>query len=1150
MLNLSFIIAISLFYIALLFAIALWGDRRPIPERFHPWVYSLSLTIFCTSWTFYGATRQFAENGWYFSPSHIGTMLLFIFGIGFWRKLIRVAKQENVTTISDFIASRFGYSRTVSILAATMCLVGIVPYLALQLKAVSVSFDIVSSTNVQGARWYNDSALYVSLAMAGFAALFGTRHLDTSEHHPGMMLAIAFEAVVKLFVFLVLGYWAVTAVGGGFFEVIKDAVNLPSTNPMVSDFNNSYIYTTQVFLGVMGIFALPRQFHVAVVEYRTDNDLRKARWVFPLYLLAINFFIAPMVIVGFTYFSTDAADLEYLILKLPLTLGREDLAVLAFIGGLSAATSMVIVATVALSTMLSNEILLPLLLRFGLWRADTEQMGRNVLQLRRLGILIIVLLAFFYYRLIVEFEGLIDIGLLSFVAVAQFVPALVLGLFWTRVNRNGAIWGLSLGFGTWFYTLLFPLFVRSGFAPDGFSDWLFNLSILNPHALFGLQGMDTVVHGLAWSMALNVLGLLIGSAYGKESLKDRLQASRFVHSSRYEVDNQTRHISVGDLHSLVSKFSTQDKLNVLFATYVNPLNGRLLVDEVSDDELLHQAERTLASILGAPGARLLFEQIEERQGMNWRDVNSIVDEASQVLKFNRDLLNSALQSINQGLSIVDRDFNIVAWNKTYQQMFDYPEELLSIGRPIEDLIRFNVEKGEFGEGDIDDLVKERLVHLVAGHSYQYERQRLNGTFLEIEGRPMPDGGYITVYTDITDRKSIEDQLRRNNEVLEEMVSRRTHALQQSNTELEKANRNKTRFLAAAGHDLVQPLNSAALFAASLQAKLSRQTGDASLVQLSHQIEQSLHSAENLLNELLDISKLDSDIIKPSVSTVSLADMLQSLQDEFSVIAEKNNVELSLVNSTVYMQTDGRLLRRILQNLISNAIKYSLRGRVVVGARRRGDKIRIEICDTGPGLTDVQAKAVFDEFYRVPEIQSSEKGLGLGLAIVKRMSILLNHPVEIRSELGRGSCFSVTVPTTNAPKNASKAAETEDSYPHGQRILCVDNEQMIIDGMQSLIGEWGYQVDVALDQQQASKLIEQNKPDLVIIDYHLNDQQTGLNVVADWKQSWLAQTPVIVITADYTEEVRLATQTSGYRLLKKPVRPMQLKALIEQALTKT
>jgi PAS domain S-box-containing protein len=1148
-LNLPFLITISLFYIAMLFGIALWGDRRPISKKWHPWVYSLSLTIFCTSWTFYGATQQFAVNGWFFSPSHIGTILLFVFGFAFWRKLIRVAKQENVTTISDFISSRYGHSRAVSVIAAVISLVGIIPYVALQLKAVSISFNIVSGVPEQADSWLNDSALYVSLAMAGFAVLFGTRHLDTSEHHPGMMLAIAFEAVVKLVVFLIIGFWAVSFVGDGFLTILKETLNSPATQQMISGYDDSYIYTTQILFGVIGIFALPRQFHVAVVEYQSEEDIKKARWVFPLYLLLLNFFIAPLAIVGLLHFSSNPTDLEYLVLKLPLAMDRVDLAILAYVGGLSAATSMVIIATVALSTMLSNEILLPALIRLGWWKADSEKMGRNVLHLRRIGILVIIIAAFFYYRLIVTYEGLISIGLISFVAVSQFVPALFLGLFWTGVNRNGAIWGLSLGFLTWFYTLLLPLFARAGLLPENFSTGLFELAIFNPYGLFGLDGLDPVVHGMAWSLALNVLGLLLGSAYGKESLKDRLQASRFVHQSRYEQSSQNRHISVGDLHALIGKFITQEKLRSLFETYVNPLNGRLLSDDAADNELLHKAERTLASVLGAPAARLLFEQIEQKQGVNWRDVSSIVDEASQVLKFNRDLLNSALQSINQGISIVDQDLNIVAWNQTYQQMFDYPESMLSIGRPVEDLIRYNATIGECGPGDIDTLVETRLAHLHSGEVYRFERQRVNGSYLEIQGRPMEDGGYISVYTDITERRRIEDELRRSNERLEETVNTRTQALQQSNSDLEKANKNKTRFLAAAGHDLVQPLNSAALFAASMKAKLIRQNSDEDLVRLSDQIEQSLHSAENLLNELLEISKLDSDIIKPSVSTVSLGELLDSLKNEFGVIAQDRGVVFDVVSSSLHLKTDGRLLRRILQNLISNAIKYSGKGKVLVGARRAGDVCTINILDNGPGLTEFQSKAIFDEFYRVPEIVSDEKGLGLGLAIVKRMSLLLGHPINIESKIGRGSLFSVTVPISQKPKTILDDSEKYVGQNRSYRILCVDNEQMIIDGMESLMSEWGYDVDVALDEEAANILVDQHKPDLVIIDYHLNNSQTGLNVLSSWQESWLKETPVIVITADYTDDVRLATKTSGFNLLKKPVRPLQLKGLIEQAFSK-
>ncbi|MFQ3230556.1 sodium:solute symporter family transporter [Reinekea sp.] len=1148
MFNLTFIIFISLLYIAILFGIALLGDKYPLSNKWHSWVYGLSLTIFCTSWTFYGSTLQFAEAGWFFSPSHVGTILLFAFGMTFWRKLIRVAKQENVTTISDFIASRYGHSRMVSMLAATICLIGIIPYVSLQLKAVSTSFNLVTGIEFQSDSWLSDSAIIVSLAMGGFAILFGTRHLDTSEHHPGMMLAIAFESIVKLIAFIVVAYWAVSQVGGGLGQVISDWRLAPEAEIMRSSFDNSYVYMTQVMLGVFGIFVLPRQFHVAVVEYRHDDDLKRARWLFPVYLLAINFLIAPLTIVGLKYFSTNPVDLEYLILKLPLSLERTDMAVLAFIGGLSAATSMVIVATVALSTMLSNEILLPILIRFGWWNADSNNLGRRVLQLRRIGIMIIVFAAFFYYRLIVAFEGLVSIGLISFAAASQFVPALVLGLFWSGVNRKGAIWGLSVGFITWFYTLLLPLFARAGILSTGFSDWLFSLQIMNPYSLFGLDGIDPVVHGLAWSLALNTLALLLGSAYGKESLRDRIQASRFVHSALAKGSNfSDRLITIGDLHLLIGKFVSKEKQHSLFENYVNPLNGRLLADDVADAEFLHSAERMLTSVLGAPASRLLFEKIEQKQGQNWRDVTSIVDEASQVLKFNRDLLNSALQSINQGISIVDRDLNIVAWNQTYQKMFTYPDDILSVGRPVEDLLNHNAFIGECGEGDPDLLVLKRLNHLTTGTPYKYERKRLDGTYLEIEGRPMDEGGYITVYTDVTARRIIEDQLRRSNEYLEETVNRRTEALQASNTELEKANKNKTRFLAAAGHDLVQPLNSAALFAASLQSKLRKLDTDSELVVLSHQIEQSLQSAENLLNELLEISKLDSDIIKPSQTKISFSELQHSLAAEFSLIAKARNVSLTIVPCSLYIKSDVRLLRRILQNLLSNAINYSHGGRVVMGVRRRGKTCRIDIIDTGPGLTEYQAKVIFDEFYRVAEIVSDEKGLGLGLAIVRRMADLLDHKLELESVPGKGSRFSVSVPITNAATAVKLQAPVEEFFEHSGRVLCLDNEQSIIDGMKSLVGEWGYIVDVALNEAAANLLIAEVKPDLVIIDYHLDNNVTGLNVLDRWKLSWLEKTPVIVITADYTEEVREATKARGFQLLKKPVRPMQLKSLIASIL---
>ncbi|MCH8531692.1 MAG: hybrid sensor histidine kinase/response regulator [Saccharospirillum sp.] len=1147
----SLFIVVALLYIGLLFVIALKGDHKPISGRLQPWVYSLSLAVYCTTWTFYGATRQFSELGWAFAPAHVGAILLFVFGFPFLLKLVRVAKRENITTIADFIASRFGHSRAVAVFVALMCLVGIIPYVSLQLKAVSVSLDVVSGTLGDERAWFQDSALYVSMTMVVFTMLFGTRHLDTSEHHPGMMLAIAFESVVKLFAYLAVGLWAIFSVGGGVMQLTQDTLADDTTRQLLTNFNQPYIYWNQVLLGLIAIIALPRQFHVAVVENRSEEDLRKARWIFPLYLVLINLFTMPLFLVGYHHYASDSVSLEYLALLLPLAEGRIDLALLTFIGGLSAATSMVIIATVALSTMLTNEILLPALIRMGWWSADAPDLGRRIVRLRRLCILLVVLAAFFYYRLIVAYEGLVSIGLISFVAVAQFAPALFLGLFWTGINRGGVLWGLGLGFMLWFYTLVVPLLVRAGLMSEFWMEGLFGLSFMNPQALMGLTGLDPVVHGTAWSLAANVLGLLLGSAYTRETLKDRMQASLFVHANRPAdsalMSASTRSVSVADLHLLMGRFIGQEKLQHLFARYINPLNGRLLSDQQADDDLVYQAERALSSVLGAPAARLLFERFDQPLESHWHDLSTMVDEASQVLKFNRELLNSALQSISQGISIVDQDMNVVAWNQEYQRMFDYPDGLLVVGRPVEELIRYNAELGECGLGRVEDLVQKRLDHLRSGTSYRFERKRTNGSYLEIQGTPMPDGGYITVYTDITDRRRIEDQLRRSNEILEDKVMQRTQALRVTNKELEKANANKTRFLAAAGHDLVQPLNSAALFSASLQAKLKRHDGPVDWLNLAEQIERSLTSADNLLNELLEISKLDSDIIKPDMEAVDLGRMLRSLHEDFEVLARKRGIRLTVVPVNLWVRTDPRLLRRMIQNFLSNALRYSQRGRVTMGVRRQGDHCSIEVWDTGPGLTEQQQHDIFEEFHRLPDTLSDEKGLGLGLAIVRRMSRLLDHPVSISSRLGEGSGFKIRVPITQSVSSA-KAARLERSAPAPlYRILCVDNEQQIIEGMHSLLVEWGYQVDTALDQAGADQCIAQAIPDLIIIDYHLDQGVTGLSLLEHWQQTWLQETPVIVITADYTDEVRSAIEKQGFRLLKKPVRPLQLRSLVDSVL---
>lgn len=1152
MLTPHWVILFSLLYIGLLFWVARRGDRQPEARRLQPYIYGLSLATYCTSWSFYGTVEQFSHTGWWISPLHLGVIFLFIFGWRFLDRLIRTGKSENATTVADFVAARYGHARIIAIIVAVISLVGVIPYIALQLKAVSVSFSLLTATTHVSTLWWQDQSFYVAILMAAFSIIFGTRHVDTSEHHQGLMHVIALESIIKLIAFLIMGIFAVYVINDGLASVLNKARQVPSINQVLSEFNTTYIYLTHMMLGLFSIFCLPRQFHVAVVENQSPRDLPTARWVFPLYLVLINLFVQPIALAGQLYFGMEEPNKAYFSLLLPLQEGNELLALIAYIGGLSAGTSMVILATVALSSMASNELLMPLAIRFKLLKADSGNISRSVLMMRRISIILIMLTAYGYFRLLAEFTELVTIGMLSMVAVAQFAPAILLGMWWTKLNRRGALIGLVSGFAVWIYTLVIPVMAHSGMIDSAIMNGPFGIAMLKPNGLFGLDTLDPIVHGTFWSLVVNITGLILGSIGYHEKLIDQLQANRFVEHEPLAVSSHADNpvVTIGDINGLLSRFVREDKSAELLRDYRNPQTGRLLSDQVADADMLQRSERLLGSVIGTPAARLMIGSLTNTHQAPIARLTTIVDEASHMLQFSRDILNSALQSIEQGISIVDRDLNIVAWNKQYQLLFPYPDGLLQVGQPAEHLIRYRAEQGEFGDEDIEVSVRKRLTHLASGEPYRFVRQRPNNQFLEIQGSPMPGGGYITTYSDITERRQFEQQLQETNERLEEKVDERTLELTQLNAQLQKAHANKTRFLAAAGHDLVQPLNSAALFTSSLIHKMEKSAIKRDIIETAEQLEQSLESADALLSELLEISKLDSDIIQANIQPVAIQPLFDAISTEFSVVAHANRLRFDVIPCSAAVTTDAQMLRRIIQNLLSNAFRYTRQGRIILGVRHRGDDLSIEVHDTGIGIPKEHLEEIFDEFQRLPnDLQQHDKGLGLGLAIVKRMCSLLGHTISVRSERGRGSVFAIQLPRCHVEPPPAKVTEAPSSQQNhqGQHILCVDNEAQIVDGMTSLLQDWGYQVSPALSLAQALDAVETRPPDLVVIDYHLDHGETGLNVMSQLEQRFAA--PCIVITADYTETVAKEVAHRGYYLLKKPVKPLALRSLISEVLNR-
>src|SRR5882672_6618995 len=548
MLTAPVIVIASFAYVGLLFAIAYYGDKRADAGRSiisNPYIYALSLAVYCTSWTFYGSVGRAATSGIGFLPIYLGPTLKAALWWYVMLKIIRISKQNRITSIADFIASRYGKSQTLGGMVTVIAVVGVIPYIALQLKAISNTFSIVlrypemAPPEQHGAPLFvGDNTFYIAMLLAAFTILFGTRHLDATERHEGLVAAVAFESVVKLLAFIAVGLFVTFGLYDGFGDIFSRAEQTPELSALLTFGGEGSGYATWAsltFLSMAAIMFLPRQFQVTVVENVDERHLTKAIWLFPLYLLAINVFVLPITFGGLLHFPDGTVDADTFVLTLPIAERQPWLALFAFIGGLSAATGMVIVETIALSTMVCNDLVMPVLLRLKALRlTERRDLSGLLLGIRRGAIVLILVLGYLYFYLAGEAYALVSIGLISFSAVAQFAPAIIGGIFWKGGTRTAAFCGLAAGFLVWTYTLLLPSFAKSGWLPITFlSHGLFGTDLLKPQQLLGLQGLDDITHCLFWSMLVNI-GCYVGVSLIKgPSAAEHGQATVFVDALKH-----------------------------------------------------------------------------------------------------------------------------------------------------------------------------------------------------------------------------------------------------------------------------------------------------------------------------------------------------------------------------------------------------------------------------------------------------------------------------------------------------------------------------------------------------------------------------------------------------------------------------------------
>ena len=927
MLDDKVIIAVALGYLGLLFAIAHFGDRRADARRSiisNPYTYTLSIAVYCTGWTFYGSVGRAVTAGVGFLPIYLGPTLMAALWWLVLRKIVRIAKVHRITSIADFVGSRYGKSTLLAGLVTVVAVVGILPYISLQLKAISISFDVLRSYPVvvmparpESVPLWADTALWVAMLLALFSVLFGTRHIDATERHEGMVAAIAFESVIKLVAFLVVGVVVTFWLFDGPADLFGQAAARPDiarllTADAIPGGATSWFALT--LLAMVAIMFLPRQFQVAVVENVNEEHVRTAAWLFPLYLLAINLFVLPIAVAGLLLLPSGNVDPDTFVLTVPMTAHLQWVALFAFVGGLSAATGMVIVETIALSTMVSNDLLMPVLLRLRSLRlTERRDLSGLLIAIRRGTIGLVLLLGYLYYRLIGESFALVTIGLVSFAAAAQFAPAILIGIYWRGASRRGAAAGLLAGFAIWAYTLLLPAFAKSAWLPMDFVEQgMFGIAALKPYALLGLDGLDPISHSVFWSLLANV-GLLVGiSVLDRQSTIEQVQAALFVDVFRQPIRGEEAQFwrgtaTLADLHALCARFLGPIRADQVFRGYAAERGVELKSEFQADPALVNRVEHLLAGAIGAASARVMVSSIVKGEALSLAGVMQILDETSQVVEYSHRL----------------------------------------------------------------------------------------------------------------EQKSLE-------------LERTSRELRAANERLKELDRLKDEFVATVSHELRTPLTSVRAF-----SEILRDNPDVDPAKRQEFLAIIVREAERLtrlINEVLDLAKIESGSMEWGMQRVDVRDLVQEAEDSVRQLFEDSEVWLGhvLPDTPLWLNGDRDRLVQVLLNLLSNAGRFCEPGvgRVCITAAASGGGIRVEVADNGPGVPPEHLERIFEKFHQVTDTQRGKpEGSGLGLAISYR--IIAHHGGRIwaNSQVGRGTTVSFEIPEHNQSSVANgvnaPATDAED-----------------------------------------------------------------------------------------------------------------------------
>ena len=972
------LLLIIFFYLLLLFSVAYLAERKERQGKSlvaNPYVYSLSLAVYCTSWTFYGSVGKAANAGLSFLTTYIGPTLMAALWWIVLRKIVYLSKEHRITTISDFIASRYGKSLSLSALVTFVAVIGITPYLGLQLKAVMTTFSLLSG-RPEGSHF---AGWFISLMLGVFAVIFGARRLDASERHGGLVFAVAFESAIKLLAFLFVGLFVTYGIFGGFGDILGK-LQVSRFAPLMRLGEGSPVsfleWTSLTFLSMMAIMFLPRQFHVAVVENYSPGHIKKAMWLFPLYLFLINIFVLPIAYGGLLLGGTQA-NADYFVLSIPLTQGYPLLALIAFIGGFSAATAMIIVESVALSTMVMNSFVVPTL-----WDLSSiKNLPAVILNIKRLVILGCVFLGYTFAVHIGEFYSLVDIGLKSFEAVTIFAPSLLLGLYWKGGNKNGAIAGIIAGFSIWIYTLLIPALMRAGIIePGGMMAPVFNSRLLNPTALFGLEGLDRWSHSLFWGMFLNLFFTVAVSLFTKQSDAETQQAIIFVDSySLPQFSHPFRPKNISEIEVILEQYIGRVEAREAVDGFLR--KNTLTRGKVPEEQLVklrEEAERVLSGALGPSISTLVFQESTVLTHDEKLRISDSVRQISKSLRLSRQELAEAnrqlallkefseniIESIPLGVATLDETLRVTSWN-TAMEMITGVEKSDALQREAGRLLTCvepRLFTPEIREGEFICRRNFDPPLVLTGHI-----SRLTGVHT----------GYVLVFEDITEKKKIEEDLFRATK----------HA-------------GIGRLAAGVSHEIGNPLASISSLVQELLAEEGAPFVKGSLTTINQHVERIARIVRNLG----DFARLYPRQRVPT----SLRGILENTLDLVRYDRNFKKIKIQTdVGDVPPLTIDPDQIQQVFLNLILNARDAMPDGgRLDISVKKTNSHVEMIFSDTGAGIGAELKDKVFDPFFTT---KGPTRGTGLGLSIC--YSIIKDHggTIEIDSEKDRGTRFIIKIP---------------------------------------------------------------------------------------------------------------------------------------------